>query len=297
MFISITSILLALGGKCLLNCFLVFFQRQHAGRSFLGVFSVSLAVFDAALTLTVTTVHICSDGVIVVFDYQLTSYHICLLTQIVGRVHTALQWPIVIMAALDSFCTVSQRLDAATLREKCLFYSSVAVFMWCLAALYVFLLSGFIPILEDVSYQRMERCWVFPSSQILHIALLLLFILGCAAFHAGRPTMLGLHIQLPSQNTRLQKLTIDQSQNHSRRRFVQQALRTFLHTWTPFLVFLAVLLTLPEGIPSYLDLSVAWLCFLNSLLITLVLCAGCPASQLSRGLVEVPPDSFCVWKI
>ncbi|XP_041848374.1 probable G-protein coupled receptor 160 [Melanotaenia boesemani] len=294
MFISITSILLALGGKCLLNWVLVFFQKQHASRSFLGVFSVFLAVVDAALTLTVTTIHICSDEVIIVLGYLLTSYHICLLIQIMGQVHRVLHWPVAVIAALDHFCTVTQRLDAATHRAKWLVYLSVTFFLWCLAAFYIFLLSDFIPILENVTYHHIDRCWVFPSSQILHIALLLLIILGCTALHAGRPVML--RHQLPSLNNPQKKLTVDQSQTHSRRRFVSQALCRFLHTWTFFLVFLAVLLLLPMGIPSYLDLNVAWLCFLNSLLIVLVFCAVCPASQLLQELVEVPPDSFCQWK-
>jgi len=168
----------------------------------------------------------------------------------------------------------------------------VSVLLWCLATLYIFLLSDFTPVLEDGSHHHMDRCWVFPSFQTLHITLLLLLTLSCTALHAGRLITLSLWIQLLSPNSPLTIQTVDQSQTHSRKSFVLQALRTFVLTWSPLLVLLAVLLLLPVGIPSYLELNVAWLCFFNSLLIALVLCAVCPASQISQGLAAVPPDSF-----
>ncbi|KAM4552199.1 putative G-protein coupled receptor 160 [Odontesthes bonariensis] len=296
MYTSINSILLGLGGKCLLNWLLVFFQKKHICRSFLAAFSASLAVFDAALTLTFTILRTRTDGYVVLFGHLLTSYHMCLLVQIVGQIHRVLQWPVVVMAAVDHFCTVTQRLHANTARAKRVVYLFVTVLLWCLAALYVFLLSDFTPVLEDVSHHHMHRCWVFPSSQTLHITLLLLLTLSCTALHAGRFITLSFWIRALSQNSPLTSQTVDQSQTHSRGSFVQQAVCKFVLTRSLFLVFLAVLLLLPVGIPSHLDLNVAWLCFLNSLLVALVLCAVCPASQISLGLAAVPPDSFCEWK-
>ncbi|XP_069548060.1 probable G-protein coupled receptor 160 [Brachyistius frenatus] len=294
MFISITSVLLGLGVKCLLNWTLVFLQRSHICRSFLGLFGVSLTVVDTAVTLTVTTLCSCSNGFVVLLGLKLTRYHVCLLVQILGEVYRVLQWPVIVAAGLDHFCIITRRLQGVTFRAKWIVYSCVAGFLWNLAALYVFLLSDVVPVLEDVSHHQMHRCWVLHTARILSIAMLLLLILGCAALHAGRPLVLRCNVpQLSLNEPPLKNRITSQSQTRPRRSFVHQTLRIFLNTWTPFLVFLAVFLLLPVGIPSYLDLNVAWLCFLNSLLIAVVLCA---ASQLSQGLAALPPDIFCEWK-
>uniref|UniRef100_A0A3B5ATF1 Uncharacterized protein n=1 Tax=Stegastes partitus TaxID=144197 RepID=A0A3B5ATF1_9TELE len=228
------------------------FHKNHIFKSFLGVVSVSLAVVETALTLTVTTIHI------ILLGLQLTRYHVCLLLQILGYRYRLLQSAGVLVTG---FCTVTQRLQAATFRAKWIVYSFVTDSLWCLAALYVFLLSDLIPVLDDVSHHRI-RC--VP--------------------------------QLSLNNPPPKDQITAESQTHIRRSFVHQVLRIFLNTWTLFLFFLAMLLLLPVRIPSYLDLNIAWLCFLNSLLIAVVLCAVWPASQLSQGLASVPPDSFCEWR-
>ncbi|XP_070700883.1 probable G-protein coupled receptor 160 [Pempheris klunzingeri] len=285
--VSIPSILLGLGGKCLLNWTLVFLQSNHICKSFLGVFSMSLAVVDTAQTLVVSTLHIHADGYVLLLDFMLTRYHICLLVQILGQVYSVLQWPVVVVAALDHFCTVMWRLQPTTARARVIVCVFVTGLLWYLTAVYVLLLSDFTPVLEDDSYNQIHRCWVFHTSQILQVSTCLLLTLGCAALHAGSNTQL-------LKNPPLNVQTTDQT--HSRRNVVHQAMHIFLNSWALSLVFLAVLLLLPMGIPAYLGLNVAWLCFLNSLLITVVLCAACPASQLAQGLAAVPPDSFCKWR-
>lgn len=287
--ISIPSILLCLGGKLLLNWALVFLQRKHICKSFLGVFSVSLAVADTTLALSVTTLHIHVDGYVFLLGMKLTRHHVCLLVQVLGQVYSALQWPVVVLAGLDHFCTVTQRLQPTTARTRWIVCLLVSGLLWSLTALYIFLLSDFSPALEDVSHYQIHQCWVIHTSQTLQVAMVLLLTLGCAALHAGWSTRL---LKNP-----LKDQTTEQSRTRSRRNVVHQAVRIFLHTWALFLFFfLAVLLLLPVGIPAYLGLNIAWLCFLNSLLIALVLCAVCPASQLVQGLAAVPPDSFCEWR-
>ncbi|XP_051255412.1 probable G-protein coupled receptor 160 [Dicentrarchus labrax] len=281
--ISLLSILLGLGGKCLLNWTLVFLQRNHICKSLLGVFSVSLAVVDTALTISVTALHIHTEYVFLL-GLQLTRYHVCLLVQILGQVYNSMQWPVVVLAGVDHFCTVAQRLQPTTGRFRWL----VCVLMWSLTALYVFLLSGFYPVLEDVSHNQIHHCWVFHTSQIQQVSMLLLLALSCAGLHAGCSTRLSKDPP-PQQTT-------DPSRTHSRRSVVYQTVHIFLNTWAPFLFFLVVFLLLPVGIPAYLGLNTAWLCFLNSLLIAVVLCVVCPASQLAKGLAAVPPDSFCEWR-
>lgn len=281
--ISIPSILLGLGGKCLLNWTLVFLQGNHIYKSFLGVFSVSLAVVDTTLTISVTTLHIHADGC-VLLGMQLTRYHVCLLVQILGQVYSALQWPVVVLAGFDHFCSVTRRFRPTTARVRLFFCVFMTISLWFLTALYIFL-SDFIPVLEDVSYNQIHRCWVFNTYQILQVSVLLLVTLGCAALHAECSTG-------SLQNPPLK----DRSRIQCRRSVVHQTVHVFLNTWGLFLVFLAVLHLLSTGIPAYLGLNAAWLCFLNSLLIAVVLCVVCPASRLAEGLAVVPPDSFCEWR-
>lgn len=291
MYVSITSILLSMGAKCLLNWALVFLQKEHMLSSFLGVFSASLAIVDTALTFTVSSLYICSNTYVVLLGLQLTKYHICLLVQILEQVYRALQWPVVVMAGLDHFCTV--RLQAAPSKRKLAIYLFLQSFLWYAAVVYVFRLSDFIPVLEDVSHEKMHRCWVFHSAYTLQIATLLLLTLGCAALYARRPRVLSCCIlQRSLGNPALNDQT---ATSCSKRSLVRQTLCVFVNTWTLFLVALVVL-PLPAGIPAYLDLNMAWLCFLNSLLIAFVLCAACPTLQLSQDLAVVPPDSFCEWR-
>lgn len=283
--ISILSLQLGLGGKCLLDWALVFFQRNHILRSFLGVFSVSLTVVDTALTLSVTTIHINGDDSVWLLGLKMTRHHICLLVQILGRIYEALQWPVVVSAGLDHLFTIAQRVKPSGGRVRWFVYLLVTTLLWHLAAVYVFLLSDFTPVLEDVSHLQIHQCWVARTSHILQVVTLLLLTLGCFIVQSWSRTKL-LHSAALK----------DQSEAHSRRSVVYQAAGTFLTTWALFLLLLAVLLLLPVGIPAHLGMNAAWICFLNSLLIAVVLCGVCPAVQLAKGSASVPPDSFCEWR-
>lgn len=273
--VSILSILLSLAGKCLLNWVLVFLQRKHICRSFIGVFSVSLGVVDTALTLVVTTIHLSSDGQLFLFGLRLTRYHICLLVQSVGQVYSALQFPVLIMASVDHLCTVSQWLQSFPVRLKWMVHLCVTILHWYLTALYMFLASDFVPVLEDVSHYQLHQCWIFHTFQILQVAMLLFLALGYAT---------------------LEDQISDRSRTDSRGSVISQTMSIFLNTWGIFLFSLAILLLLPMGIPSYLAFNVAWLCFLNSFLIGVVLCVVYPTLHLAQGLAAVPPDSFCEWR-
>ncbi|XP_074544315.1 putative G-protein coupled receptor 160 [Halichoeres trimaculatus] len=279
MIISIPSILLSLGVKCLLNWALVLIQRNHICQSFLGVFSISLSVIDTALTLFAATVHLLNDGYILLIGVKFTRFHVCLLVQILGQVYSNLQWPVVVLAGLDHYKSLTRRLESTVTRAKQLVYLFVSGCLWYLSAVFVFLLSDFNPILENVPYNQIQQCWVFHTSQILQVVVLLLLSLGYTTLHARY------NKQLPKD------------QNTDQRTTVYQITHIFLNTWVLFLFFLAVLFLLPVGIPAYLGLNVVWLSFLNSILIALLLCAVCPASQLVQGLAAVPPDSFCEWRI
>lgn len=289
--ISILSILLGLGLKSLLNWALVLLQRGHIRRTFIGVFGVSLALSDTALTLAATALHLQGDCFLM--GLHLTRHHVCLMVQIIGQVYAALQWPVVVVAGLDHFYTVSQRSQHVVMRVPTVTRSFVTCLLWSAALIYVFRLSDFDPILENVSFDELHQCYIFHMPQILQVSMVLLLTVACAVLQlrTGRTLSFCGPRFLPIEDQ-----TTDQSETLSRRDIVHQALQIFLNTWTVFLLFLALLLLLPVGIPTYLGLNVPWLCFLNSLLIGVVLCAICPGSQLAQGLATIPPDSFCDWR-
>lgn len=241
---------------------------------------------DTALTLSVTTVHINGDDSVWLLGLKMTRHHICLLVQILGQIYDALQWPVVVLAGLDHLLTITQSVKPSRGRVRWFVYLLVTTLLWHLAAVYVFLLSDFTPVLEDVSHLQIHQCWVARTSHISQVVTLLLLTLGCFIVQSWSRTKL-LH------NTALK----DQSEAHSRRSVVYQAAGTFLTTWALFLLLLAVLLLLlPVGIPAHLGMNAAWICFLNSLLIAVVLCGVCPGVQLAKGSASVPPDSFCEWR-
>ncbi|KAM8849313.1 putative G-protein coupled receptor 160 [Spinachia spinachia] len=199
MIISINCILLGLGGKCLLDWALVFLQRTHICQGFLGVFAVSLAVADTILTLCFTTLHVLPPGYVSLPGWTLTRYHVCLLLQIFGQICSALQWPVVVVAALDHFLTVA-RLQPVAGRAGSLVCVLVTGLLWYLAAVYVFLLSGFIPVMEDVPHHQINHCWVFPNTQMLQVSAALLLAACCAALRARRGAQLS--SQLSSKGLR-----------------------------------------------------------------------------------------------
>lgn len=302
MHISIPSILLALGGKCLLNWVLVLSQKKrHVCRGFMGVFGVSLALVDTVLTLTLTALHVQADGRLL--GVRLTRHHVCLLAQIVGQIYGTLQWPVVVLGFLDCYVTVSGRgtPTTATITTSGVRKVAAAVLftalLWCAATFYVFLLSDFNPVLGEEPPYQLHQCWVFHSSQALHVGMVIILAVACALVYlhaerrrtARRPGPWLLSPRDPPREMDGGAL--------SRRDVVQQALTTLLHAWAPFLVLLVALLLLPVEIPGYLSLNVPWLCFLNSVLTAVVLSASCPASRLAQGLAAFPLDSFCDWRL
>lgn len=283
--ISVPSVVLGLGGKCLLSWTLIILQRQHICRSFLGVFTISLAAVDSALALSFTALYIHSDGSVWLLGLRVTRYHICLLVQILGQVYNVLHWPTTALAGVDHLLTLTQRVKGSSARLRCLAYLLVTALHWYLAIVYVFLWSDFIPVMEDVSHHQIRQCWVAQTSQILYIAAFLLLTLGCFALDSWCRTKL-------LKNASLKDQIVNPSGTHSRRHVVHQATHTFLTTWILFLLLLVALLLLPVVIPAYLSMNAAWICFLNSLLIAVTLCGVCPA----KDSVSLPPDSFCDWR-
>ncbi|KAJ3595709.1 hypothetical protein NHX12_005012 [Muraenolepis orangiensis] len=299
--VSIPCLLLALGGKCLLNWALLLSQKKRrVCRSFLGVLGVSLALVDTVLTLTLAALHVQADGRLL--GLRLTRHHVCLLAQIAGQVYGTLQWPVAVLGLLDRYVALSGRCTSTTTTT----YTTsrvgevvpallVTALLWYAATLYVFLLSDFRPVLGEEPPYQLHQCWVFHSSQGLQVGTLVVLAVACALVysHTESGRTAGCRGSQPPRDPPRETDAGDVS----RRDIVRQALTTLLRTWAPFLVLLAVLLLSPVRIPGYLSLNVPWLCFLNSVLTAVILSASCPASRRAQGLAAFPLDSFCDWRV
>lgn len=283
----ILSILLSLVVQSGLNWTLVFFQRNHISKSFLGVFSVSLAVVDTTLTLCVSALYF-ADGSLTLLGLKLTRFHVCFLVQVLGQVYSSLQGPVLCLAALDHFSTVGQSGHRTAARPRWFSHLVLTVVAWYAAFLYVFLLSDFVPVLEDVPHSQIHQCWVFHTSQMLQVAMFVLAV-GCTMVHVGYNVGL---LRDPPSKERIGAETGP----HRERSIIRQTTEILLRTWTPFLLLLAVVLLFPMVIPAHHGLNGAWICFLNSLLIAVALCVVQPVAQLAHNLDTVPPDSFCEWR-
>lgn len=288
--ISILSILFGLGGKCVLNWALVFFQKDHIWRSLLGVFSLSLAAVDTILTLVVSFIYVQND--VQVIGLRLTRYHICLLVQVLGYIYSALHLCIVILTSLEHLCVISRRLHHGTFRTTWVCYVFLTCLMWGFTTFYVFKLSDLYPDLEDLPHYMINQCWIGNSSETFEVAIMLVLLFLCSI------TWYSLRYLIERLNNPHLNYQISiKSRICSRLIFIRRVAWIFQDTWAFFLIFLMLPVALPVEMPEYLGLNCAWLCFVNSLSIGVALCVVHPGFELAQDLAAIPPDSFCEWKI
>ncbi|XP_020784796.1 probable G-protein coupled receptor 160 [Boleophthalmus pectinirostris] len=287
MSIPIPSVLFGLGGKCVLNWALVFFQKNHILRSFLCIFSLSVSVVDTILTLFVTVIHLLQD--FSVLSWRLTQYHVCLLVQVLGYIYSAQHFFILVLTLLENLYVVLRRSQNVMWTPTWIFHLFLTLIVWLCSTLYVFKVSNIYPFLEDAAPFQTNNCWVSSSSVISEVATFVFYLLICfIVWHSLK------HGIQHSKN--LNSLITIKPQILTRLSFISKVVWIFLGTWSLFLIFLVLHVVLLVEMPSYLGLNCAWFCFINSLLIALALCIVYPSSELAQGLAAVPPDSFCKWK-
>ncbi|KAM6948225.1 putative G-protein coupled receptor 160 [Aplochiton taeniatus] len=284
---SILSILLGLCGKCLLNWAIVLHQRKNILRSFIGVLSLSLSLIDTLMTLSVTTLHIQRDAKLM--GIRVTRHHICMSLQIVGQTYNALHWPVLVLACLDHNWALSRRLESGSIRAAQLINLVSVSVLWTGAILYVFLFSGFLPVLGEDNPSLLHQCWLFSSTWIL-VTMVLYLIVVCAVLYVGFSTHRGRDLRRLTRN-------LMKTQTEIKYGRVQQVLGVWLSNWAVFLVFICICLMVPVEIPAHLGLNVPWLCFLNSFLIGVASCSSATVSQTTEtpGLSTI--DSFCDWEL
>ncbi|XP_062848887.1 probable G-protein coupled receptor 160 [Trichomycterus rosablanca] len=259
--VSMTNLLAALWLKSLLNWVVLAVQKGHVTWSLVGVFCVGVLLADTFLHLTLTLLFLVQD--VYLAELHLTRYHVCLLTQAACSVYDILQWPVFILAGLDSYWSGrwSRRVQKRV-------YVVTVLLMLMLAVIYVFQAPD--PDPEDGDYVTEQKCHVTGGSQSLQVFwLVMLIVVGMICFRL-----------LPTVEMK-------------RAALLKESVSTFLSTWRTFLLLLLFILVSRTPVPPYLVMNAVWLGFVHSLhtAVTLTNCNCIFHKRTELQHLAVPHDS------
>ncbi|KAG2463385.1 GP160 protein, partial [Polypterus senegalus] len=289
----ISSVLLVLTGKSLLNVVIVGLHLQHMVKSFMGYFCISLALLDILLCVCLSLIYYFEDFTFLGFRF--TKYHICLVIQIVSYTYGILHWPVLALAGIDYFLMLPLYTHPLSFARKmtCI---TLTIALWISALFYVFVFSDFHPIMQDMSHVFMYQCLIFTSHQCSSVTTIIMFLLLCTILYC-RSGFINLMKSLGSLSVYegppwSLSYTSQWEESAMRKQLLSNITLCFLATWMPFIFLQAVVLFLRADIPAYLDLNVPWLCFLNSFLIGTVYWLRNQEVGMKSSAF---PDGFCCW--
>lgn len=261
-------LLLTLIGKVLLNLFVFGSERKRVKGSFLRYFSVSIALADFVLLLTISFISYFQD--LAIWGVRFTKYHICLFTQIVSFAYGVMHYPAFFVAGLD-YClvtTLNSKLSGVLRR---LLYFAAVVVLWMVTLYYVLTSSAIYSSLEIESYFSYP-CPFYISTQSYRLSLMILLciclVLVICWFEVITLLQSLRMISYINENVMLFSFAPSCHQTtHCKKRLVISYMMCFLGAWLPFVVLQLLLVVLNAQIPAYMDMNVPWLYFLNSFLI------------------------------
>lgn len=228
------TLLVSLWMKTLLNWVVLMVQKGHVGRSFWGVFCMSVALCDALLHLSVTCVFLVQD--VQVFGLRLTKYHVCVLVQAACSVQGVLHWPVFILCGLDVLWSTRRPCPRLT---QTLIHATAVFLLWTLAVLFVFTVPDSHLLTRDKdNHLILQQCQVTGMAQSRQVAWASLLTLVACYIRSVRRTN--------SEQLR-------------------ECVCHFLSTWSSFLLLLLLILVSGTEVPPYLDMNGVWLCFIHSL--------------------------------
>lgn len=293
--ISYMLVLIMLG-KVFLDFFMLQIKPKPVKVSFMGYFCISVALLDFTLLLSMCFIFCFEDFAL--WGVRFTEYHICLLTQITSLTYGILPCPVYLVAALDYFTTVSQTSQSPKRGRKLLYVFAVA-FIW---------ISGFFCTLEvpavsaELEMQNNvspSQCPVSGSLQSYWVSCAMVLLLATALLARCKEvtTMLlsARLLSLSSQPVLMFPYVPDNNKNTCCKwQLLSRLLLCFLGTWAPFVVLQVVVLLLGVQIPSYVEMNVPWLYFINSFL--LAAAYWCRCHGVERTEEGWSTDPFVSWK-
>lgn len=289
-----TALLLIMLGKVLLNLFLLRIRRQTLRGSFMVHFCTSLALLDLVLLTTMFFIFYFRDFMLL--GVRFTTYHICLLAQIMAITYGVLHYPIALMAGLDYYLTVTKTTVSNICRSS--LYTIAVVLTWISAFCYVLTLPSNVIGLDKNSYDSGYQCPFYISSQSYFLSLGMLLIL-CAVFvlcwSEVRDMVQPIKLVLYKSETVLFFPHVPEcSPRDCAKHFLTRLLVCFVGNWAPF-VFLQMLIVLFDiQIPAYIEMNVPWLYFVNSFLLAGVYWIRRREIKLTEEVWGIDP--FVNWK-
>nr|XP_033814958.1 probable G-protein coupled receptor 160 [Geotrypetes seraphini] len=291
-------IFLIMLGKLLLNLFVFGARRRSMNPSFLGYFSVSLALVDFSLLMAIFFISCFHDFAL--GEVKFIKYHICLLTQIISFTYGILHYPVFLVAGLDYFLIIAQssKVKYAGVCEK-LVYSGVILLIWIAAFYYILTGSLDYSVLERNASFISYLCPFYVSSQSFWLAVGILSVtcsILVVCWFEVVSLLQSVKMMYYFNETVLLFSFVPRGtqQGLGRKRLLTTFVICFLGTWVPFAVLQVILLFLGAQIPGYMDMNVPWLYFLNSFLIGTVCWFKRSEVQLSEKLFLADP--FVSWK-
>ncbi|XP_069069283.1 probable G-protein coupled receptor 160 [Pleurodeles waltl] len=261
-------LLLTLIGKVLLNLFVFGSERKSVKGSFLRYFSVSIALADFVLLLTVSFISYFQD--LAIWGIRFTKYHICLFTQIASFTYGVMHYPAFFVAGLDYCIVKTSNSKFSGVFRRLLYFAGVVV-LWVATLYYVLTSPAICPSLEIKSYFSYQ-CPFYISIQSYRLSLMILFFIGLVLVICWFEviTLLQSLRMISYINEKVMLFSFAPSCHQTTRckkRLLTSYLICFLGAWLPFVVLQLLLVILNAQIPAYMDMNVPWLYFLNSFLI------------------------------
>nr|XP_056706568.1 probable G-protein coupled receptor 160 [Euleptes europaea] len=286
------ALLFIMLGKVLLNLFLLRIRRQTQRESFMVHFCISLAVLDLVLLVTMFLIFYFRDFMLL--GIRFTTYHICLLGQIMAITYGVLHYPIALMAGLDYYLTISRTSAFTTCRR--LLYTAAVVLTWISVLCYVLTLPSS-AIGLDI-YNSGYQCPFYISSQSYWLSLGMLSII-CLAFVLCWSEVIAM-VQ-PVKLIWYRDETVlffphmpECSPRDCAKHFLTRLLVCFVGNWAPFVFLQMLIVLLDVQIPAYIEMNVPWLYFISSFLIAVVYWIRRQQMELTEEAWDVDP--FVSWK-
>lgn len=289
-----TALLLIMLGKVLLNLFLLRIRRQTLRGSFMAHFCTSLALLDLVLLVTMFFIFCFKD--FMVLGIRFTTYHICLLAQIMSIAYGILHYPVALMAGLDYYLTIAKRTSSHVCQRSV--YTATVVLTWISVLCYVLTLPSNAVGLDRNIYNSGYQCPFYISSQSYWLSVGMLLII-CMAFvlrwSEVRDMVQPIKLILYKSETVLFFPHVPEcSPRDCAKHFLTRLLVCFVGNWAPFVFLQMLIVLLGVQIPAYIEMNVPWLYFVNSFLIAVAYWIRRQQIELAEEVWGV--DAFVNWK-
>uniref|UniRef100_A0A8C5N4X8 G-protein coupled receptors family 1 profile domain-containing protein n=1 Tax=Leptobrachium leishanense TaxID=445787 RepID=A0A8C5N4X8_9ANUR len=285
-------LILILTGKIMMNTFIFGARTTNYSSSFMGYFCLSLAFADFALLISISSIHYFQDFAI--WGIRITTYHICLLTQIISHTYGILHYPVFIVCGLDCYLMIVRSVSLPRLCTGFL-YAATMLLLWTMAFIYT--LNSPAGLFTSDTGVISNQCTFYISYQSFFLSAVIvigIFLVLAICFFELVEFIKSMKITSYAEKTVILFSYANEWPIRGTKRLMTTLLLSFLGTWLPFVILQMIILLSCAHIPGYMDLNVPWLYFINSLLIGICYGIKYPTLKLTEKTLLLDP--FIEWK-